>query len=78
LSGVALAQGNPVQAARLLGASEAMLAASGCPRYSVQAREYDAIVARLREGLVPSELEAFRNEGRAWSVGLALGEALAV
>lgn len=78
LSGVALAEGNPVQAARLLGASEAMLAASGCPRYSVQESEYDRELARLREGFAPAELAAYRNEGRAWSAGHALGEALSV
>jgi predicted ATPase/DNA-binding SARP family transcriptional activator len=78
LSGVALSEGNPAQAARLLGASEAMIAASGCPRYSVQESEFGRELARLRERLAPAELEARRNEGRAWSVGHALGEALSV
>jgi predicted ATPase/DNA-binding SARP family transcriptional activator len=75
LAAVALALGDPKQAARLLGASEAVLVASQCPRFYVQQQEYDATLTRLREALSPTELEARRSEGRTWSFSHVVGEA---
>lgn len=78
LGGVALAAGDPRQAARLVGASEAIVAASRCTRSFVAGREYEAALARLREALPLTELEALLSEGRTWGVVRARQEALSM
>ncbi len=63
LAQVALVRGNPLRAARLLGATEAM---HDCPVFPARRRELDQADAAICAQMDPSEYEA------AWSAGHAL------
>ncbi|HEY8869613.1 MAG TPA: hypothetical protein VIM30_09490 [Candidatus Limnocylindrales bacterium] len=60
---LALARGDGARAARLLGAAEALREVAEAPMTSLEQKEYDAEILRLREAL---DAEAFRT---AWGEG---------
>jgi predicted ATPase/class 3 adenylate cyclase len=62
---VALERDDPIRAATLLGAADALRAASGSVMISLEQEEYDAAIERLRERLGTDVLERARAEGRA-------------
>ncbi len=78
MAGPIAAGGYPQAAARLLGASEALLEAMGIVMHPVERSEIDRDVAAVREQLDEATFEAAWAEGRAMSleeaVAYALGE----
>jgi non-specific serine/threonine protein kinase len=78
MAGPVAAQGNPQKAARLLGASEALLEAMGLCLQAGDQFEIERYVAAAREQLDRATFEAAWSEGRAMSleeaVAYALGE----
>ena len=65
LAGVAGAEGQPERAARLLGAAEALLEASGTHLIAADRAEYDHNVATVRAQLDEAAFAAAWAEGRA-------------
>ncbi len=68
LAFTALPRGDGVQAARLLGAAEALREAAKDPMTAFERAEYDTEVARLRTQLDPQTLSDAGAEGRALSM----------
>jgi predicted ATPase/class 3 adenylate cyclase len=66
------------RAARLLGYVDARLGALGTHREYTEEREYDSVLAALRESLGPLELERLRAEGGAWTEEAAVAEGMLV
>jgi len=73
---VAVAQGQPEQAARLMGAAEALREASQSPIHNYQRSRYAASLALLRAQLEPDVLATRWSEGRAMSARQAVDCAL--
>jgi hypothetical protein len=73
-----VAQGQPERAARLWGAAEALLAASGGAQYAYTLDKtlYEQMVAQARAGLTPERWEAVWAEGRAMPQRQAVAYAL--
>jgi hypothetical protein len=65
LAGVAGAEGQPERAARLLGAAEALLEATGVRLIAADRAEYDRNVAAVRAQLDEAAFAAAWAEGRA-------------
>jgi predicted ATPase/DNA-binding XRE family transcriptional regulator len=79
LAGVAALHGDHGQAARLLGAVDAHLAALRKPRDVVQEAVHEQVLALLRAGsLNQGELVRLTREGAVWSAERMVEEALAV
>jgi predicted ATPase/DNA-binding SARP family transcriptional activator/DNA-binding CsgD family transcriptional regulator len=78
VAGLILKRGEPERAARLFGASEALLEAVGAPRYAqAQARDfYERAVEELRCHLDEEAFETAWSEGRAMSPEQAIEYAL--
>ena len=68
LAFTALAKGDAVRMARLLGAAEALREVAGDPMPASERGEYDAEVARLHAQLDPQTLNDARTHGRAPSM----------
>jgi tetratricopeptide (TPR) repeat protein len=73
---VAHARGQPEQAARLLGAAEALRAATGTPLAPVRRGDHDAVVAAVRAALDEATLAAAWAQGQALSLEEAAAYAL--
>lgn len=73
---LALVEASPQQAAKLLGAAEALRERISAPLYADERNEYDQNVARLRSMLTESECNALWAAGRALSMDQAVQLAL--
>ena len=69
----ALALGRPDEAARWLGASEALRAIIGSPPAPYEKADLDRLLARMRESLGEEGLAAALAEARVWSFDDAIG-----
>jgi tetratricopeptide (TPR) repeat protein len=78
LAGVAAMSEQPVRAARLTGAAEALREAIGAPPIPAEGRAINRTIAMLRASLGDEAFEAERAVGRAMPVDLAIDEALDV
>ena len=76
LTGPTTALGFPKRAARLLGASEAILEGIGVIIPMSDKAEYDHYVTQLREALDPDTFDALYADGRAMSLAEAVVYAL--
>ena len=76
LAGPAVTRGDPERAARLLGASEALLETMGVGLQPADQAEADRYVAAVRERLDEGTFEAAWAEGRAMSLEEAVAYAL--
>ena len=76
LAWVASARGDPARAARLLGAAEAVRAATGAALAPVRRAEHDAVVAAVRAALGAAALAAAWAEGATLSLEQAIAYAL--
>jgi non-specific serine/threonine protein kinase len=77
LAGVAIADGQPDQAARLFGAAEALRDAIHIPMPPAQRAEYDRQIAALQTSLNETALAAAWAEGRAMGPDQAIDYGLA-
>ena len=78
LAEVAAGRGRPLEAARLLGAAEAVLQDTDAPlhRYGVEERWHEQALATARIALGPTAVERARTEGRTLPVEAAIALAL--
>lgn len=74
LAGLAVAEGQPARAARLLGAAEALLTASGVPLLPAERDDYERTVDAVRAGLDAVPFAAAWAAGRAMPLDRALEE----
>ena len=72
LARVALKHKNPAQAARLLGATDALIG----PDFPMRRRELEAAAAAARAQMEPAEFEAAWTEGQAMPLDQAITLAL--
>lgn len=77
LGGIAIARQQPKQAARLLGAAEALRKARNTPVEGMDAADYRHIVEALQEQLVPDVLQFLWHEGGRLPLAQIIDEALA-
>jgi non-specific serine/threonine protein kinase len=77
-AGPVAAQGHPAKAARLLGASEALLESMGIDLQAGDQFEVERYVAAVREQLDEATFDAAWTDGRAMSLGQAVSYALEV
>ena len=70
----------PAEAARLLGAAEAMLQASGLPlhRYGIERAQHERVMATARAAIGTDRFDELRAQGRTLAPEHALAEALAL
>ena len=73
---VSLARGRPARAARLLGAAEALRAASSAPRWPKARDDFDRLVSATRAQLEEAEYAAAWAEGQAMPIEAIIAEAL--
>jgi predicted ATPase/DNA-binding SARP family transcriptional activator len=73
---LALARGRPARAARLLGAAEALRAASSAPRWPNERADFDRPVSAARAQLAEAEFAAAWAEGQGMPVEAVIAEAL--
>jgi tetratricopeptide (TPR) repeat protein len=73
---VAIAEGEPQRAIKLLGAAEALREKIGSPMASYEVMEYHKEVAQLRTMLAETDFNAFWAEGRAMTMEQAIQSAL--
>jgi hypothetical protein len=78
VAGVALAQGDPIHAARLLGAAEGLRASIGARLLAFDRTRYERTVAAARAALEAAAFAAAWAAGRALPLEQALGQALEV
>jgi non-specific serine/threonine protein kinase len=78
LAGVAVAQGQPLLAARLFGMAEALREAIAFPMEVVDRAELDRDVSALRTTVDGPIVDAAWRQGRAMSLDQAVADALAV
>jgi predicted ATPase len=71
-----MAQGQPLRAARLLGAAEALREASGTPLPPYPFRSYERVLADLKSALGPASFDVAWAEGRAMTADQAIAYAL--
>ena len=76
LAWVASARGDPLRAARLLGAAEAVRAATGARLAPVRRADHEGVVVAVRAALGAAALAAARAEGQAMAPEQALAYAL--
>ncbi len=76
MAGVKSAQGQALDAARLLGAAEELREALGAPRPPNEREEQEQRVTRARSGAEPEEFEKAWAEGRSMTLDQALEFAL--
>jgi non-specific serine/threonine protein kinase len=76
LGSLALAQAQPQQAARLLGATHALLTEFGAQFWTVDRVEYEAAVTQVRALLAPKDFAATWDDGRTMPLEHVIGHAI--